>query len=499
MRLDHDLVIVGSGFSGIAMAIQAQRTGRDFLVVEKADEIGGTWRDNRYPGCACDVPSHLYSFSFEPNPYWSHAYASADEIQDYLLFCVEKYGLRERIQLDTAAREMTYDSDLGAWHLTLETGDGRVEQLLAGAVVLAVGALHDPVVPDLPGLEDFAGDLQHTAAWDPGATVIGKRVGVIGTGCSAVQAIPHLAEDAAHLTVFQRTPVWVLPKIDPAYPDWLIDSYEKRPWLMKVHRAKIKAANELRAVGFTRRPEVLKAASMLARRHLRSAVKDPELRRKLTPDYTMGCKRITMSNTYFPALARDDVHLETEAVTEVDATGVTTADGTHHDLGVLVLATGFDPAGSYRHLDVRGEQGHRLAADWEGDMETFYGVTVPHYPNLFLLLGPNTGLGHSSVLLMIEAQVGLISRLLDARDARGAAAVAVRPQVVPAHMAHLDRRSANSVWQSGGCTSWYLDEDGRNRTLWPGTVVEYEHRLAHPELVDYEFSGTSEATTPAGS
>ncbi|NNG38772.1 NAD(P)/FAD-dependent oxidoreductase [Flexivirga sp. ID2601S] len=488
-RVDHDLVIVGSGFSGIGMAIAAQRDGRDYVILEKADEIGGTWRDNRYPGCACDVPSHLYSFSFEPNPYWSRAYATSDEIQDYLLYCVEKYGVRDNIRLRSTVQRMTYDEGLGAWHVTVGTADGDSYQIVAGAVVLGVGALHDPVLPDIPGLRTFQGEVMHTASWDPGATMIGKRVGIIGTGCSAVQAIPHLAEDAKHLTVFQRTPIWVLPKVDPAYPEWLVDAYEKRPWLMKAHRAKIKAANELRVLAFTKQPMLLKAASKAALAHMRSAVKDPELRAKLTPDYTMGCKRITMSNTYFPALARDDVTVETSSITSADTTGVTTADGTHHDLDVLVLATGFDVSGSYRHLNVTGLEGHTLEADWDAGIDTFYGVTVPHYPNLFLLLGPNTGLGHTSVVLMIEAQIGLVAKLLDARDHRGATAVAVRPQVVPAHMEQLDQRSEHTVWQAGGCSSWYLDEEGRNRTLWPGSVVEYERKLAKPELIDYEFTG----------
>ncbi|TWP39009.1 flavin-containing monooxygenase [Leekyejoonella antrihumi] len=488
-QVDHEIVIIGSGFSGIGMGIALRRARRDFVILEKAQEIGGTWRDNRYPGCACDVPSHLYSFSFEPNPYWSRAYATADEIQDYLLYCVEKYQLRDRVQFDTAVQEARYDEGLGIWHLAVGSSDGTMRTITAGSVVLGVGALHDPVLPDIPGLEHFRGELMHTASWDPAATVFGKRVGVIGTGCSGVQVIPPLAEDAAHLTVFQRTPVWVLPKIDPEYPDPLVDAYEKHPALMKAHRAKIKVANELRAVAFTQQPVMLKLASRLALQHLRRAVKDPELRDKLTPEYTMGCKRITMSNTYFPALAREDVTVATDAIVEGDATGLTTADGVHHDLDVLVLATGFDVAGSYRHLNIHGAHGHDLTADWDAGIESYLGVTVPHYPNLFVLLGPNTGLGHTSVLLMIEAQVDLITQLLDERDRRGTSVVTVRPSVVPGFTAEVARRSAKTVWKAGGCNSWYLDEDGSNRVLWPATVIEYEHRVRHPEMVDYEFSG----------
>lgn len=490
-RVDHDLVIVGSGFSGIGMAIAAKNRGRDFIVLEKADEIGGTWRDNRYPGCECDVPGHLYSFSFELNPYWSKAYATADEIQDYLLFCVEKYGVREHVRLGSTVVRMTYDEGLAAWHLTVTDRDGRAYQLVAGAVVLGVGTLHQPHIPEIPGIEHFRGELMHTATWDPGATMVGKRVGIVGTGCSAVQAIPYLAEDARHLTVFQRTPAWVLPKVDPAYPDWLIDQYEKRPWLMKAHRAKLRAAGDVRVGGFTRAPSALKAASKAALANMHSAVRDPQLRAKLTPDYTMGCKRVTISNTYYPALARDDVTVETSPIRDAGPDGLITADGTVHDLDVLVFATGFDVTGSYRHLGITGLGGHMLDVDWATDIQTYYGVTAPGYPNLFFLLGPNTVLGHTSVILMIEAQIGLVTRLLDERDDRGATAVQVRPEIVPAHMQRLDERSAHSVWQEGGCSSWYLDDRGRNRILWPGGVGDYERKLARPELIDYEFTGSA--------
>ncbi len=494
-QVDYDVVIIGSGFSGVGMAIALQGTGRSFTILEKAADIGGTWRDNRYPGCACDVPSHLYSFSFEPNPYWSRAYARSDEIQDYLLYCVEKYDVRRTVQFDSSVVRGVYDEGLRCWHLTVQDGTGAQRPIIAGAVVLGVGALHDPSLPDIPGLEHFTGELMHTAAWDPGASMFGRKVGIIGTGASAVQAIPYLAEDADHLTVFQRTPGWVLPKIDPEYPDGLQDAYEKRPWLMRAHRAKIKASNELRAIAFTRAPVLLKAASALAAANIRRSVSDPQLRAKLTPDYTMGCKRITFSNAYYPALAREDVHVETSAIADADERGVTTADGTHHDLDVLVLATGFDVGGSYRHLNFSGADGHDLTADWADGVTSYYGVTLPHFPNLFMLLGPNTGLGHTSVLMMIEAQVALTCKLLDERDRRGVDTVQVREGVAEAHVAQLDRRTEKTVWIAGGCDSWYLDEWGRNRVLWPGTVPEYEWRVRRPQMIDYEFTGSRSAVS----
>ena len=488
--VDFDVVIIGSGFSGIGMAIALQGTGRSFAVLEKAADIGGTWRDNRYPGCACDVPSHLYSFSFEPNPYWSRAYATRDEIQDYLLYVVEQYDVRGDIQFDTQVIGGVWDESLLVWHLTLLRADGSHEHLVAGSVVLGVGALHDPVLPDIPGLESFGGEIMHTATWDTGATMFARKVAIVGTGASAVQAIPSLAHDAEHLTVFQRTPAWVLPKIDPEYPEALHDAYEKWPVLMKAHRTKIRAANELRGYAFTKATSVLRASSLVARANIGRSVKDPALRAKLTPDYTMGCKRITFSNDYYPALARADVYVETSSIEAADETGVTTADGTHHDVDVLVFATGFDVAGSYRHLGFRGAGGRDLADDWDGGITSYYGVTVPHYPNLFFLLGPNTALGHTSVLLMIEAQIELTLRLLDERDERRAGAVEVREAVAEAHIATLDRRTQKTVWMAGGCDSWYLDQFGRNRTLWPGSVPEYKRRTRRPEMIDYEFSGS---------
>lgn len=486
---DHDVVIVGSGFSGIAMAVALKAAGRhDFVILEKADEIGGTWRDNRYPGCACDVPSHLYSYSFELNPYWSHHYASADEIQDYLLYVVEKYDLRQHVVTDATVQQAVYDEPSGTWSITASSAWGTLRRMRTRALVLGVGALHEPVIPDLPGLETFQGDLRHTATWEHGMSVHGKRVGVVGTGSSGVQAVPPLAEDAQHLTVFQRTAPWVMPRGNHEYSEKQIDTFEQRPLVMQAHRTRLRAQNDARALGFTRSPAALKAASLVARRHLRSAVKDPTLRQQLTPTYTMGCKRILLSDDYYPALTREDVTLQTSPIARVDAHGVHTDDGQFTPLDVLVLATGFDPIGSYRYLGVVGEGGRHLTDDWADDVHTYYGVTVPHYPNLFLLLGPNTLLGHTSTLLMLEAQVALVMRLLGERDRRHASTVQVRPQVVPGFMDGLDERSARTVWQAGGCHSWYLDDQGRNRTLWPASVGEYERRLTQPELVDYTFS-----------
>lgn len=485
-RQHHDVVIVGSGFSGIAMGVALRAAGRDFTILEKAAEIGGTWRDNRYPGCECDVPAHLYSFSFEPNPYWSRTYAPADEIQDYLLYCVEKYGLRPHVQTESTVQQAQYDDASGRWKLTVATPWGALREVTASALVLGVGPLHEPVIPDIPGLETYAGELRHTATWDTGTTVQNRRVGVIGTGSSGVQIIPPLSEDAERLTVFQRTPAWVLPRGNREYSEKQVDRFEQHPRAMQAHRAYLRTQEEARTLALTTQPKMARAMSLQARRHLARAVKDPRLREQLTPTYTMGCKQVLLSDDYYPALARDHVDVVTAPIDHVEPEAVVTADGRRHLLDMLVLATGFDPIGSYRYLSVTGEDGRVLGREIARDAETYLGVTVPRFPNLFLLLGPNSLLGHNSVLLMLEAQVALVMQLLDERDRQQAKSVSVRPEVVPGFMAEIDRRSARTVWESD-CTSWYLDEQGRNRTLWPGSVREYEKRATKPELVDYLF------------
>lgn len=486
--VQHDMVVIGAGFSGIAMTIAAKAAGRDVLVLEKADEIGGTWRDNRYPGVACDVESHLYSYSFELNPDWSRAYAPGDEIQDYLLYVVEQYDVRRHVQFGAAVQQAWFEEQTSRWEVAYSTPDGRLETVTCRDLVLAVGSLHVPTAPAIPGLDAFQGELMHTATWVPGTTATGKRVGVIGTGASAVQVIPELAADAAALTVFQRTPTWVMPKNDHEISEATSERYERRPALMKARRAKIRAANETRALGFVKQPALMKAVRLRAMHHLRSSVDDEELRAQLTPAYTLGCKRIPLSDNYLTALSRRNVKLATEPIIDAGPNGLVTADGVEHPLDLLVLATGFDPSAAWKSVNVFGAKHASLTQRWEEGIDSYYGVTVPDFPNMFMLLGPNAELGHTSVLLMMEAQVELVVKLLAERDRRGAKLVSVRPEVVPAHMAQIDERSADTVWQRGGCSSWYLDKGGRNRTLWPGTVAEFERRVRNPEWVDYEFT-----------
>ena len=486
--VDVDVIIVGAGIAGIAMAMELQRTGQTFVVLEKGDEIGGTWRDNRYPGVACDVPSHLYSFANEPNPYWSHTYASGDEIQDYLLSVVEKHDLRRHIMFDAWVAGARYEESNGHWEVTYRPQDSHSMTLTSRGLVLGVGLLHLPNVPMIEGLQHFAGEVIHTAAWPRETSMFGRRVGVIGTGASAVQCIPPLAQDATHLSVFQRTPSWVLPRHNTEYSEATIDRFRRHPGLMKAHRTSWRVKTDARSVAFDSHPKLLEMASKKALAHLHNQVKDPQLREKLTPTYTMGCKRVLTSDDYYPALVRQDVTLVTDEVIAATPDGLVTADGAFHQLDVIVLATGFDPAGSYRHLDIVGALGRSLADEWADGVRTYLGIALADFPNLFLLHGPNTALGHTSVIAMIEAQVGHVSALLAERDRRGAASIRVRPELVDAFTRQVQERSERSVWLTGGCHSWYLDADGVNRTVWPGSLRDYENRCSSSDVaIDYLF------------
>lgn len=487
---DLDVVIVGSGFSGLGMAIKLKQHGQhDFVILEKGDEIGGTWRDNRYPGCACDVPSHLYSYSFEPNPHWSRTYSTGQEIQAYLHHCAHKYAIDDHVWLNSPLQIALYDEATGVWTLTIGGPTARPRVIRCRALILGVGALHEPTLPDVPGLENFEGDLVHTAGWNPMLSLEHKNVGVIGTGASSIQVIPQIAPDVAELTIFQRTPPWILPKHDPEFSESAQDRFERRPRLARLYRSSIYWRNEARSIAFTTYPGMLKAAQLVARKHIRSQVSNPELREQLTPDYTMGCKRVLASSDYYPTFTRDNVHLVTTDIERVEPKAVVTTDGRRHEVDVLVLGTGFDVTGSFAFLDITGRDGRRLEKDWALGMEAYLGTTVVGYPNLFTLVGPNTGLGHTSMLIMIEAQVDLVIETLKERDRRGARSVEVLPRVQREFNNQLQRRSSRSVWLTG-CHSWYLDKSGVNRIIWPASTVAFRRQTSRYRPEDYRFEGT---------
>lgn len=470
-----DTVVVGAGFAGLGMAIALQQAQRDYLVIERGTEVGGVWRDNRYPGVTADSPAHLYSYSFEPNPLWSRAHAPGDEIQDYLAYCAEQYAVNDRIRFATSIQRADFAA--GVWRLEVATALGAVSEIRTHHLVLAVGQYGDPNLPDLPGLELFNGPVMHTSRWDPAVPIVGERIAVVGTGCAAVQLVSAIAGDAAAVTVFQEEPAWVLPHLDPGYGDSLANAYEHRPWLMKAHRAKLRATAEATGAGYTLRPQLLRAQEKLASAYLARSVHDPNLRNALTPHDRLGRRPVVYSSDYYSALTRDNVAVVTSRLRSVTATGLITDDGSEYPCDAIVFATGFDEYGALRQIDVRDPAGGVLADRLVGPLPSYFGVALPGVPNLFLLGGPNTQVPWTSVIPLFEAQSALIMRLLSESDRRHATTVQVRPEVVPALRAELDRRLERSVF----------GPEAVNR-VWPSSVAEYERRVRKAHLVDFQFA-----------
>jgi cation diffusion facilitator CzcD-associated flavoprotein CzcO len=479
------LAIIGAGFAGIGMAIQLKKAGfEDFVVLEKNADLGGTWHDNRYPGCACDVPSHMYSFSYELNPDWSRMFAPQDEIWRYLRRCVEKYALEPHIRYRSTVDELEWVDDARHWRVRLADG----EILTPKAVVSGIGALHVPSYPAIPGADRFAGTAFHSARWDHSHDLTGKRVAVIGTGASAIQFVPKVAERAASLRVFQRTPPWIQPKPDFAFPAWARGVFRYVPGAQRTFRDAVYWALETRAMGFTIDPKLMAPQEKVARAHLARQVPDPVLRAKLTPDYTIGCKRILLSSDYYPTLTEPHVDLVTEDITEITETGLVTADGTAYDADVIIYGTGFKVTDALADQHIVGRDGRKIQDAWADGVEAHHGTTIAGFPNLFMLLGPNTGLGHNSVVFMIESQVQHVMSCLRLLADEKADVIEVRPAAQRRFNDHLQRRLRKAVWNEGGCRSWYLDENGVNRTLWPGFTFEFWARTRRARRRDYILS-----------
>lgn len=478
------IVIIGSGFGGIGMGIGLRKAGfDDFVILEKAAKLGGTWRDNRYPGCACDVPSPLYSFSYELNPDWSRLFAPQQEIWDYLRRCAGKYGIEKHIRYDSRVESVAWDDTDRLW--TVRTASG--ERYRAHAVVSGAGALHIPSYPEIPGIDSFAGDSFHSSAWNPDAALAGKRVAVIGTGASGIQLVPAVAGQAARLTVFQRTPPWLHPRPDAAIPPRTRTALRTVPGAARGLRYAVYWGLETRALGFAVNPRLMAPLEAMARKHLERQVPDPGLRARLTPDYTIGCKRILLSSDYYPALQRPNVELVTDPVKEVAPPGVVTADGTLHEADVLVFATGFRVIDAATELHVAGRGGVKLEDAWTSGAEAYRGTTVPGFPNFFMLLGPNTGLGHTSVVFMIETQVQHILSCLRILSRAKASTIEASAPATRGYNEALQRRLRRAVWNAGGCRSWYLDDAGVNRAIWPGFSFEYWARTRRAHRRDYEL------------
>lgn len=473
-KADVDVAIIGSGFAGLGMAIRLKKAGRDdFVIWEKESEVGGTWHVNHYPGCACDVQSHLYSFSFEPNPGWSRTYSPQREIWRYLDHCVEKYQLRQHIRFGTEMQQAHFDDASGLW--ALHDADGRVTT--ARVLISAMGGLSRPRIPDFPGLDSFQGMSFHSQQWNHAYDLRGKRVAVIGTGASAIQFVPKIAQQLERLDLYQRTPPWIMPKPDYPVSERIQNWFRKMPALQAAYRNALYWYLEVRAAGFTGGPAIMKLIQPQAMRHLKKQVPDPALRAKLTPDYILGCKRVLLSNDYYPALTRDNVHLHTGGVKAFTPTGVVDQDGRVREVDAVILGTGFAATEPLPAGVLTGRHGLDLTEAWASrGPEAYKGCTVPGFPNLFMLAGPNTGLGHTSMVFMLESQMQYVMNALERMDAAGVHAVEIKAEACRRFNERLQSRMARTVWSRGGCNSWYVDDQGRNVTLWP--YFTWQFRLA---------------------
>jgi cation diffusion facilitator CzcD-associated flavoprotein CzcO len=466
-----DIAIVGAGFSGLGTAIRLRQQGiDDFVVLERHEDVGGTWWANTYPGCACDVPSHLYSFSFAPNPEWSQTYSPQPEIRAYLQRCARRFDLYRSIRLGTAVSSAAWDDDAGRW--TIETSGGPIS---ARVLIAGMGPLTEPRIPDLPGLDTFEGAAFHSARWDHDHDVAGARVAAIGTGASAIQFVPAIQPRVAALHVFQRTPPWVMPHTNRRISDRERRLYRRVPALQKGVRAGVYGAREALVLGFVKHPKLMAVPERLSRRHMRDQISDPGLLAKVTPDYTIGCKRILPSNQWYPALGEPNVELVTSPIREVRPRSIVVADGSEREVDTIIFGTGFHVADMPIGEWVRGRAGKRLVDAWGGSPRAYLGSAVAGFPNLFLLLGPNTGLGHSSMVYMIESQINHVIDALRVMREHGAAVAEVRPDVQDAYNRELDAKQAGTVW-SAGCSSWYLDATGRIATLWPDWTWRFRQR-----------------------
>ena len=463
-----EVLIIGAGFGGLGAAIKLREAGvTDFVILERAHDIGGTWRDNQYPGAACDIPSQLYSYSFEPSPGWPRAYARSGEILRYIQDVAKRHELMRQVELGQEVQSMAFDEATGCWQV--QTTKGCV--WTARSVIMASGGLSNPQYPNISGLESFEGKVMHSARWDHDYDFQGKRVGVVGSGASAIQIVPELVKMAGHVKVFQRTPAWVLPKAKLLLPE-------------KVARDALFWGHEAMAVGLVWRSPLSRLLEWRARAHLKRQVSEPWLRRQLTPSFRIGCKRVLISNNYYPALQSPNCKLLTWPIDSIAAQGIRTVEGVEHQLDCIVFATGFAVAKSGTPFEILGRGGRVLAKEWQRGAQAFRSVHVSGYPNLSMILGPNSGPGHNSALFYIEAQISYAVQSVLALRQPGSRYLDVKPEAQRRHNQALQKRLARTNWNSG-CKSWYLTADGYNATMYPGFATQYAKQLARLDLRDY--------------
>jgi cation diffusion facilitator CzcD-associated flavoprotein CzcO len=488
------VLIVGSGFAGLGTAIKLSQDGRgDFVVVERGPEVGGTWRDNTYPGATCDVPSHLYSYSFALNPEWTRSFSPQPEIQAYLRRIAETYDVLDKHLFDTELLAAEWDDDAAIWRI--ETSRGR---FTADVFVPAVGALCEPAVPDIKGIEAFQGELFHSARWDHSANLAGKRVAVIGTGASAIQIVPAIADRVGHLDVYQRTAPWVMPRRDRAYGRLERFVYRHVPGAQRIAREAIYWGREAFVLGFVFQPKILRAAQRMAERNITSAIADPDLRARVTPDWQIGCKRILISNDWYPTLTRDHVDLVTDGIAEVRENAIVTRDGTVREVDVIIVATGFHVTDSPAYELITGAKGRVLADVWrESGQQAYKGATVAGFPNMMFVIGPNMGLGHSSMIFMAESAINYVSSALRELDRHELATFEVREDVQREYNAMVQNRLRRTIWSTGGCSSWYQDDHGRITTLWPNFTFVFRQLTRRFDLAAYRTTARGDHVAPA--
>ena len=478
----HRIIIVGTGFSGLCMGVKLREAGEDdFIILERAGEVGGTWRDNTYPGCACDVESHLYSFSFEPNPNWSRLYAPQPKIFAYLRHVARKYDLMRHIHFHTNLVGARWDETRRLWVVTAD--DGRVFE--GEALVSGMGGLSNPAYPDIPGRERFEGPQFHSATWRHDVNLDDQRVAVIGSGASAIQFVPQIAPRVAHLNYFQRTPPWVVPKMDRPVSARERADFQSNPWRQRIARNKLYWLLEARFLAFKYKPEWMNLVAKVGKHRIRKHIKDPALQAKLTPSYTPGCKRLLISNDYYPALARTNVSVITDGIREITAQGVVTHDGREHPADVIIYGTGFKVQDPIPKGAIFGKGGVDLVDLWRQGPEAFLGITVAGFPNFFILMGPNTGLGHNSMVYMIESQAHYIVEALKTMKERRLRTIEVKPEAQAQFVGQVQQALTGTVWNSG-CKSWYLNDQGRNTAAWPGFTFAYRLKTRRFRLNPYQ-------------
>lgn len=497
---DVEIAIIGAGFSGLGAAIKAGQNGfGDFLVLDRGADFGGTWRDNIYPGAACDVPSHLYSYSFAQNPDWSRSYSHQPEIHRYINAVADEYGVAEKTWFGTEVRRAAWDEDADRWILDIER-DGVQSQVTARHLVGAVGPLCEPNLPDIAGLADFSGKIVHSARWDEDYDYAGKRVAVIGTGASAIQVVPQLGKIAGHLDVYQRTAPWIVPRNERPYfgvENW---AFKHVPGLQNLIRGTIYTANEGVAAGMTYAPKALKPVEALCRANIFKGIRDPALRAAVTPTFAVGCKRILKSNDWYPTLDRDNVDLITEGIEKVTDEGIVTRDGQVHPVDVIVVATGFHVTDSPVFETIHGVGGRSLAQEWaEIGMQGYKGSFVHGFPNMMLLIGPSTGLGHTSMVYMIESQLNYLVDYWKTTTAAGITRTEVTREAQTRFTAGLQDKLKNSVWVNGGCSSWYKDRNGNITVLWPGFTFNFRNATRRFDIEVYDVEHAAAPATATGS